>query len=67
MKLLTEVLSVLRLQSNLQELVLIDDTVVLTNKPGIHKHTIINLQPELQFCLAENILKVHEDPVFEPY
>lgn len=34
LRLLTEVLPVLRLQSDLQELVLVDDAVVLTNKPG---------------------------------
>lgn len=47
-KLLTQVLPVLRLQSNLQKLVLKDDTIVLTYKPGIYKHTITNLQ-ELPF------------------
>lgn len=37
-QLFTQVLPVLRLQSNLQKLVLIDDTIVLANKPAIHKH-----------------------------
>lgn len=41
-KQLTQVLPVLRLQSNLQKLVLKDNTIVLTNKPGIYKHTITN-------------------------
>lgn len=45
--LLTQVLPVLRLQSNLQKLALVDDTIVLTNKSGIHKHTITKLQQEL--------------------
>lgn len=43
MKSLTQILSVLRLQSNLQKLVLKDNTVVLTNKPGIYKHIITDL------------------------
>ena len=49
-KLLTQVLPVLRLQSNLQKLVLKDDTIVLTNKPVIYKHTITKLQ-DLPFVL----------------
>lgn len=40
---LTQVLPVLRLQSNLQELVLKDNAVVLANKPGIDKRTITQL------------------------
>lgn len=37
---LTQVLPVLRLQSDLQQLVLKDDAVVLTNKPVVHEDTV---------------------------